>query len=283
MLILFDPPFCCVSSVFWVSLISMLSSSVLNSSCISLLQVARYCVRCSLMWGGRSFVGMLWSFWWWTRTFAGKPSRIHWWRIAWSGVIRFFGSHSRHFYHKLDSIWIFTYLNEIYKACIFTFKHIFKYLSSRFPNFSLRVLDQIRHIVLIEKFGLALALRQNFAWRDAYHFHDKTELIYFVFTWENWVTHCEFRHNTAKTPHINTWSVRNAKNDFRCTIEPTLNICIHSFILEARRPKVNNFNTRLRWVFEQYVLRFKITMNYIILFQIFKRVKQLNCKSTDKT
>ena len=76
-----------------------------NSNCISEGYSFKNSTLASLMWLGKLFVGMPWSFWWWISTLGGSPSRIHWCRMASSGLIRLVGSHSRHLSMKFTKDW----------------------------------------------------------------------------------------------------------------------------------------------------------------------------------
>ncbi len=61
-------------------------------------------------------------------------------------------------------------------------------------------------------------------------------------SWEDRISNVELFHNKSKRPHVYTAVVGNAQHNFRSSIEPGLNICVNSFVLERGTSEVNNFD-----------------------------------------
>ena len=90
-------------------------------------------------------------------------------------------------------------------------------------------------------------------------------------------------HDASETPHVNLLGVwEESKNDIRCSVEPTLNISIYNFVLQASTSKVCHHDSRFVFPFEQDVLRLQITMDYAKVFHVPQSRQQLDCKSSDE-
>jgi len=61
-------------------------------------------------------------------------------------------------------------------------------------------------------------------------------------SWEDRIANVELCHNASKRPHVYTAVVGNPQHYFRSSIEPRLNICVNSFVLERGTSEVNNFD-----------------------------------------
>lgn len=138
-------------------------------------------------------------------------------------------------------------LNEINKGLILRSKHIVKNFSARFSNFAISWTwtDLFGHIFVIKELSFPLWLLQNLSRWNATNFHDQAQLIRFVFSRENWISHCKFGHNTPKRPHVDAGRVRDSQNYFGGSIKARLDIRIHAFVLETGRTEVNYFDSTL--------------------------------------
>ena len=79
-------------------------------------------------------------------------------------------------------------------------------------------------------------------------------MVSLVLAREDRVAHCKLSHNAAEAPHVDARRVRNAQDNLRRSVESGLDVGIDAFILEARRSKVNDFDSRLGRVLQKYVL-----------------------------
>ena len=61
---------------------------------------------------------------------------------------------------------------------------------------------------------------------DAKHFHNTRKLLLFVFPREDRKTGVKFSQNATKTPHVNCHMIVHAKDNFRRSIETTLNVSV---------------------------------------------------------
>ena len=127
--------------------------------------------------------------------------------------------------------------------------------------------------MFVEEFGLALALSEHCVARDANHLHDQRKLVVLVFAREDRVSHCELSHDAAEAPHVDAGRVRDAKDDLRRAVKPTLDVSVHPLILKTGAAKVDDFDAGLRRVFEQNVLRLEVAVNDIVLFQILECIQ----------
>jgi len=77
----------------------------------------------------------------------------------------------------------------------------------------------------------------------------------------------KFSYDTAKTPNVYFSIVWQTENNFRCSIVPALNISIDGLSFKTAGPKVNDLDSRLIHLLQQYVLRFEVSMNYMVLVE----------------
>ena len=72
----------------------------------------------------------------------------------------------------------------------------------------------------------------------------QTELLKFIFTWEQWVSSVKFGEDAAKRPHVDGMAIWNAEDNLWSAIEPRLDICVDLLVIHARRTEVNDFDPR---------------------------------------
>lgn len=112
--------------------------------------------------------------------------------------------------------------------------------------------------------------------------HDHGELFLLILAREYRVSSLELNQYASETPHVDGWCVRNPKNDFRGSVETRLDVSVNSFILEAARAKVDDFDARFVRALKQDVLWFQVTMNDALLTQVLKSLKYLYGESSDQ-
>jgi len=99
--------------------------------------------------------------------------------------------------------------------------------------------------------GLALFKKSHFAFRYAHdlcgwlpnHFHDTRHLVMLAVSGKDRISDVKLCHNASKRPHVNTAIVGNPQHNLRSSVEPGLNVCVNSLVLESGASKVNYFNT----------------------------------------
>ena len=111
----------------------------------------------------------------------------------------------------------------------------------------------------------------------------KSELLHLVLTREKRVTRIELCQDTTEAPHVNSSSVWDSEDDLGGSIKPRLYVSVDSFVLEARRSKVDDLDSRLIWCLEKDVLGLEVTMNDLVIFDVFQTLQDLNGKSADQT
>lgn len=77
-------------------------------------------------------------------------------------------------------------------------------------------------------------------------------------------------------------SIGNAQDDLRSSVESRLYVCVHSFVNEAGRAKINDLDARLIAIFKDDVLRLEITMDDHLLFYIVESIDDLDSESSDE-
>ena len=137
-------------------------------------------------------------------------------------------------------------------------------------------------VVVIKEYPSSCSLCNQRSWWYTYNFHDCSHLIIFVLSSENRNTHQAFKNNTAKAPHINSHGKRYAQNNLRCPIKPRLDIRIDPLANKARTAIINDFDTTLILLFEQYVFRLQITMNDLVVLLVFQCLQDLDGESSDQ-
>ena len=75
---------------------------------------------------------------------------------------------------------------------------------------------------------------------------------------------------------------KKSENDIRCSVEPTLNVRIHYFVLQAATSEVCHYYARLVFPFQQNVLWLQIAMDYAEVLHVSKCREQLDGKSSDE-
>ena len=61
-----------------------------------------------------------------------------------------------------------------------------------------------------------------------------------------------------------------------------MDVCVNPLVCEARAAIVNNLDSTLVWLFEQYILRFQIAVHDIVVFLEFESLQHLNGEPSDK-
>lgn len=104
----------------------------------------------------------------------------------------------------------------------------------------------------------------------------------FTFSGKDRKASCQFDENATKRPHVNCSCVRNAKDDFWCSVKSWLYVSVNALVGKAGWAKVNNLDTWLVWRFKQNVLWLQIAVDHILFAEILKSLKDLDCKSTNE-
>jgi hypothetical protein len=104
----------------------------------------------------------------------------------------------------------------------------------------------------------------------------------FAFTREDGEAGCELDEDAAEGPHIDGACVGNAKYDFRCTVEPTLNVRVDALVRETRWTKVDNLDAWLVGGLQKDVFRFQVAVDYVLLSEVFEGLKHLYGEATDQ-
>jgi hypothetical protein len=89
-----------------------------------------------------------------------------------------------------------------------------------------------------------------------------------IFPREYRVSSLELNQYASETPHVDGGCVWNPKNDFGGSVETRLDVRVYSFILEAARAKVDDFDARFVGALKQDVLWLQVTMYDALLTQV---------------
>lgn len=104
------------------------------------------------------------------------------------------------------------------------------------------------------------ALHQMSVRRSKY-LHDTSELLLFVFSWEQRIASPELSQDATKRPHVDTQPVGAAENNLRTAVETRLNVRVHLLFLLATASKVNDPDIGLASLTEEDVLRLEIAVD----------------------
>ena len=110
--------------------------------------------------------------------------------------------------------------------------------------------------------------------------HDTRELLLFVFSREYRIACEQFGQYTSHTPHIDGHAIRHAQNDFRRTVETTLDISVHLFVLETTRSEIDRSNVRGQRVNQKDIFRLQIAMDNLLRMQQDQCAKHLFRETT---
>jgi len=75
------------------------------------------------------------------------------------------------------------------------------------------------------------------------------------------ITYVKLCHNASKRPHVNAAVVGNPQHNLGRSVEPGLNVCVNTLVLESRASEVDYFNAWLIWLFKKDVFRFEIAVD----------------------
>lgn len=127
-----------------------------------------------------------------------------------------------------------TLLQEIQEGTTLASHDLLKAFGARHSNFASGISYQNGFISFwIKEYLFPGRLIEDMVRRNTPNFHDKGELLHFVFTGENWEACKEFNQNASEAPHVDGSCVRNTQDNLRSSIEPGLNVGVNSFILET--------------------------------------------------
>ena len=172
-----------------------------------------------------------------------------------------------------------TYINKIYEISIWAIHQSVEVFVSWHPYLATWIGSDHWVVVIIEENFSSWRLYENRSWRNTFNFHHECHVILLIFSWEKWVTNVEFIENTSKAPHINSRTIGNTEDNFGSPIESGLNVCINLLVLKAPTSKINDLDTWLVDLSKQNILRFQITMHYIVLIKEVEWYQYLNCES----
>ena len=108
-------------------------------------------------------------------------------------------------------------------------------------------LIRCRHCSILKLVEELLSLRdlQHLLWWHANDVDDELKLLSFIRSWKQRKTSEEFDHYASETPHVDLLCVREeTQNDIRCSIKPTLNICIDNFIFKTSTTEISDDDSR---------------------------------------
>lgn len=75
------------------------------------------------------------------------------------------------------------------------------------------------------------------------YLHDASQLVSFIFPWEQWVACVQLCYDTAQAPHVNSHSIRMTKNHLGGAIKAALNIGVH-WIKDQTRSKMSQLGLK---------------------------------------
>lgn len=110
-----------------------------------------------------------------------------------------------------------------------------------------------RIVAIIELFEEVFASRsgEHICVWHANHIYNQLHLFSFIGTWKQGKPCKQFNADAAKAPHIDLlceWE--ESKHNVRCTVEATLNVGVHNFILKTATTEVSNCNAALVFVLQ---------------------------------
>jgi hypothetical protein len=118
--------------------------------------------------------------------------------------------------------------------------------------------------------------------RQSHDLHNQRQLLVLALTREYREARVELHQDTTETPHIDRSSVWDSQYNLRRSVEPRLNVRVYALVREARRAKVDYFDSRLVRGLEQNVLGLQITVNDIFVAEILQRLQDLDGEATDE-
>ena len=107
-------------------------------------------------------------------------------------------------------------------------------------------------------------------------------MILLVFSWEEWLADVELVKDASERPHVDGCSVRDAKNDFRCSVEPTLDVCVDLLVLETTRSEVNDFDARFVDLSQQDIFWFQVAMYDVVFSHVVQGNEDLDSESLNQ-
>ncbi len=170
--------------------------------------------------------------------------------------------------HTCQGVPVETLTDEIDERLVICLEYIREFFAAGHSDLVFAIWHEYGSVIVVEELFLALAGLEYFGCRFVAYFHHHGKLFHFIFAREERVSNAEFRHDASEAPHIDGGGVRNSEYDFGCAVEARLNVCVDAFVGEAGRAEVDYFDAGLGRVLEQYVLRFQVAMDDVILLEV---------------
>ena len=112
---------------------------------------------------------------------------------------------------------------------------------------------------------------------------DQLDLLTLVRSREEREAREQFYQDAAETPHVDLLGVReDSQHDVWCSVEPTLDVGVNNFVLEAATAEVSDCNSALVFLFHQYVLWFQVTVDHTEMLQVSEAREELDGESANK-
>ena len=107
-------------------------------------------------------------------------------------------------------------------------------------------------------------------------------MVVLAIAWEDWVSDVELGHDATEGPHVDGAVVGDAEHDLGCPVESRLDVGVDTLIQESRASKVDDLDPRLVGLFQEDILRLKVTVDDLEHLEVLEGVEQLNCEATDE-
>ena len=121
---------------------------------------------------------------------------------------------------------------------------------------------------LFEKMFSSRAAQNASIWH-ANHINYQLYLLSLISAREEGKAREKLDHDASEGPHVDLLSVgEDAKHNVRCSIEPTLNICVDDFVFQASTAEVSYCDSTLVLLFHQNVLRLQIAVDNAEVFKV---------------
>lgn len=115
------------------------------------------------------------------------------------------------------------------------------------------------------------------------YFHDASQLLLLVLSWEDGVAREQFCKDTTQTPHVDGQTIAHAQNDLGRSVESRLDVRVDLFRFEAAGSEINDLDLRVQGVRQQNVLGLQVTVDDLLLLQKNQRGQDLLAETTDQT
>ena len=172
--------------------------------------------------------------------------------------------------------------DKINKPFILRLESLLQRLRARTSSASLAADRNSRFTNRIEKEFLSRTPVHQMTVRRAKDFHNTSQLLLFILSWEDRIASPQLREDTAETPHVNPQTITTAQYYLRAAVEAGLDVRVHLLLLATGRAKIDDADVCFAGFAEEDVFRFEIAVDDAFVLQEREAGQELSGEAADQ-